>query len=567
MAKLSTQLSEPTPVSRGTSPSSPDTTVGDVLRVAESGLNVFSQVKAKQKQEEQQQSLSGIQTSILDLEDERNALALEDQQLSAQVQEIVQDGVTEDEQATLNALEKDRARLTKARRRGVLNPLNFQTRMNALQKQALADVTNLAIQPQINQLFSQGRSRITAPIPTAQKQFEADMDNKYGVGNWSGVDAGRERGKAIYLNQLRADAHNNFNTLRGKEALGFMNIADDAVRATRNSLTEKGALQDTDVDLYRSRINAGAQQMMISIDEAVQANRAAGLPIDQDTVKQAKQRVLDTQKFYLDFMAKGQEFGDNVMLSQRLANMNSIVDNLNKARNPQLGQIAAAIAGTGSNGDVAALAQIVSMDDSMLQGVISALPEQLRANMDVNSLRSQAAQAVAFAIDGIDFKEAANGGLINPRLAATVGGVIFKNSDNETSIDSGMSAFENVNFNDTEGSLDLFNDSKTKNNLKANPKGMKRMPAVATHLWDNIVSNMRPSEFENLSIDEKGNIMLDMSKFEGIVDRGHAMYFNKLFKKFTEFHNNYSSEIKMSKEEFLKEVLPQEEEVREEGSE
>lgn len=558
MAKFTQTLSEPTPVGGGPAPSAPDTTVSDIVQVAKTGLSVFADVKQAQQQKQQQTSLAGIQTSLLDLEDERNALVLEDQQVASRVQAITQDGITEDEQAELASLEKQRAKLTKARRSGVLNPLTFQTRMNALQKAALADASNLAIQPQINALFQQGRSRITAPISSEQQQFASAMDEKYGVGNWSGVDAGREKGKAIYLQQLKADANNDFHTLRNKEALGFMNIADDSVRVLRNTLNEKGALQDTDVDLYRSRINASAQQMMIAIDEAVQNNRLQGLPINPDTIKQAKQRVRDSQKFYLDFLSKGQEFGDNVMLAQRLSNANKIVEEANKARNPHFAQISSVAMATGSNGDIAALAQLAGADDSLLEGVIATLPEHLRGSVSVEGLKSQAAQAVVYMIDGIDFKDATEGGLINPRLVATVGGVIFKKSDNAVSIDSGMSAFENVNFNDIEGSLDLFNSPDTKSNLKKTPKGLKRMPAVATHMWDNITDNMRPREMEHLRIDDKGNIMLDLSKFEGRSDRGHAMYFNKLFRKFNEFYNNYSSEIGMSKEEFLKDVLKQE---------
>lgn len=559
MARLTGTLSEPKPVSGSTSPSSPDTTVTDVLSAAQTGLNIFSQVKAKQKQQEQQQSLANIQTSLLDLEDERNALVLEDQQLASQVQAITQDGITEDEQAELASLEKQRAKLTKARRAGVLNPLTFQTRMNALQKQALADVNNMAIQPQINSLFQQGRSRITAPVPTAQAQFEAQMDQKYGVGNWSGVDAGREKGKAIYLNQLRADAHNDFNTLVGQEAMGFMNIADDTVRTTRQTLAQKGALQDTDIDLYRSRINASAQQMLVEIDQAVQANRASGLPIDQDSVKLARQRVLDTQNFYMNFMDKGQEFGDNVMLSQRLANMNTIVDEVNKARNPALGQLASVVAGTGSNGDVAALAQLASADDSLLEGVVATLPEHLRANVTAGSLKAQAAQAVAFAIDGIDFKEAAEAGLINNRLAATVGSVVFTRSDNEKTIDSFMSAYEDIDFNSTESALDMFNSPSRMNNLKATPKGLDRMPAVATHMWDNITASIRPQELENLTINDEGNIEIKLPAGSGMVERGWAQYHNKLFDKFNTFLDNYSKEVKMSKEEFIKDILPPEE--------
>lgn len=583
MARLTTTLSEPSavaPASAGRSPS--PSTVQDIARVAEAGLGLFQQLKAregritleKEKAEqelqlaEQQQATADIQTDILSLEDERNALLLEDQQLATQVQNITQDGITPDEQEMLNSLEKQRGKLTEARRSGILNPLNFQTRMNALQKQALADVSNLSIQTQINSLFQQGRGRITAPTPTAQKQFESQMDAKYGVGGWSGVDAGREKGKAIYLNQLKADADNDFQTFVGKEASGFMTIADDHVRQMRKSLAENGALRDIDVDAFRAGINSTTQLMLSNVDTAIKNNRANNLPVDPEMAKQARQRILDSQEFYMAFLDKGQEFGDNVMMSQRLANMNSIVDSVNKARNPALGQIATAVAGTGSNGDLLSMAQLVSAPDTTLEAVVQNLPANLRASIDVNTIRTQAAQAVALAIDGIDFKEAAEAGLVNNRLAASVAGIGVRTTDNPVSVDSYLSVFEGVEFNDTESSLDLFNRPDTQNNLKATPKGLQRMPAVAVHMLDNIKAEITPAEAEFLRVQPDGSLRIELPDDPAVRARvgRFSLYTNKLLAKYNDFLNSYSKEIGINKEQLYKDLLLQEE-VREEAGE
>ena len=579
MAKLTGSLSDigtghiqPTRAVQEASP------LSALANIANAGLGLYKQVSDKQesdakiaedkaKQERDQGALAGVQTGILDLEDERNSLARDEQDIAVQMQNITQDGVTAEEQVVLDSLEKAKERLSAGKRSGLLNPLNYQTRLNALQKNSLADVNNGAIQGQINSLFSQGRSNLVAPISSAQQAEESYMDKKFGVGNWTGSELGSERGKAIYLNQVNADARNNYNTFTGQEAMSFMNIADDHVLAMRTALNNNGSLSDVDMDRYRAGINSSTQVMLSNIAEAVQLNRQNGIELDPELVKQSKQKVLDNQKFYLDFMGEGQEFGDNVKTSQRLANMNKITAAVNQARNPGFAAFSSLVAGSGTGGDLISLAQLASAPDSLLNSVVANLPDSMRGSVTANSLKEQAAQTVALAIDGVDFKDLANEGLVNRRLAAVVAAIGIKTTDNAKAITSYLTVFEQVDFNDTESTLDLFNQPKTQNNLKNNPKGIQRLSAVAVHLLDNIKAEMRPVEQEALSIQEDGSLQIGSTRDASKRQRGvNSVYTNKLLKKYNAFLNLYAKELKLNKAELYADLLPKKVETGE-GSE
>lgn len=507
MAKLTATLPEASGVA---SPVAPVQSGGDFAGLASAlsqGIGLAKQIQAENKRQEQGEAIASAQTGIIDLEDERNALLLEDQQLASQVQAISQDGITEEEQLQLDDLTKQREKLTKARRSGILNPLVFQTRMNALQKQALADVSNLAIQPQINALFAQGRSRITAPIGSAQKQMEEQMNAKYGVGNWSGVDLGRERGKEIYLRQLQADANNSFETFRGQEAIAAMNVYDDSVGQLRRALREQGALTDSDLDRYRASVNNITQELLSNLNSAVAANRQNGTPIDREAVKQSRENILNNQQFYLSMMEKGQEFGSGAMMEQRLKSMTNILDSVNKLKNPALASVATLVGANGSNGDLLTLAQVANAPEELLSGVIQNLPPQLQQTFDVNTLRTQAAQAVALALDGVDLGDLAESGMVSRTLAMSVAGIGLQNTpDSKTSNESYLSSLNAAQWQDTKGSLDLLNNPKTVTNLRNSKVDGKRIQSVVVHQIGNIVDQMQPEDFEAVSIDEAGNL-------------------------------------------------------------
>lgn len=504
-----------------------------------------AQQKAKEDELAKGRAIGATQNSILDLENERNALALEDQQLSAQVQSMYQDGITPEEEATLKDLQKQRDKLKLARQTGVLNPLNYQTRLNALQKQALANVDLLNIQPQINALFGQARSTIEAPIPTSQVKFEQEMNSLYGTNNWSGADAGMEQGKAINMQRIQANAYNNFQTFIGNESLAYMSTADGAVRRLRTVMQKNGSIQEADVDMYMANINNKYQQMMREIDMAVATNRKNGVPIDPEEVKKAKEQVTSTYSFYADMVKDKQEFGDNTRFLRRLENMNRIVSEVATANNPAFAQLSSAIGGSGgTGGDLALLAELASTDNKLLNGVAYTMSTQ-GVPISANALKEQAARVVAMALQPFNFKDAAEQGLVDRRLALMVAAKGIKVTDNPVALNNYVSAFDMSEYDTAASAAAALVNAAP--NLKANKIDMNRMATTIANIGSSILDEISPEEAKYLSVNKDGVLYIDESKIpvhRKVVGTFSIPYTNKALREYDRLIKTYPEAIK-----------------------
>ena len=113
--------------------------------------------RAEQAVVQKGQAIGEATTSILDLKDERANLLAEEADVTGQIANIYSDElVTEEEKITLDNLAGQKAKLDKARKSGMLNETAYNTRYNAMWKQSLSNVGNLALQPEINSIFGQG---------------------------------------------------------------------------------------------------------------------------------------------------------------------------------------------------------------------------------------------------------------------------------------------------------------------------------------------------------------------------------------------------------------------------
>jgi hypothetical protein len=462
--------------------------LGDILGVV--GGQIQKQ-RAEEKKQAIGQAIGSATTSILDLENERNALLLEEQGLEREAQLLHQDGITPDEQEDLKRIEAAREKLLQARQSGLLNPLQFQTRMNAMQKAALADAANLAIQPQINAIFNQGRTQLRNPTPAIDDTMVDYMNGKFGVNGWTGIDLGEQRGRLQFIADARRDAEQNLQSQSGKAALNAQAMYEDALSQLRTSLRNKGAIDDTDLDMYRASINSITTDILTTINTSVVANRANGIEIDANLVKQLREETQQQQKMYMDMLAKGQEFGDDTRLAQRLTAYDTTVKKINSLKSPSLANIASSIGGNGSNGDVMAFANIVNMPNSSLEAIVSNLPPALQAVTTVDSIKEEAARRFAMMINGVDFTDVPG----NPSLTKYVAGIGLQQAETPTAVSGMLSAFVDMEYTEVRGVLTALNSPKISNNLKGlNSKQgrneLKRLNSIASQAITELSSQL-----------------------------------------------------------------------------
>jgi len=158
---------------------------------------IGGQVGKKRKQEAviaKGEAIGEATTSILNLKDERANLLAEEADVTGQIANIYSDDlVTEEEKITLDNLSGQKAKLDKARKSGMLNETAYNTRYNAMWKQSLSNVGNLALQPEINSIFGSGIATFQEPVDSQDAQVNKYLDNVHGVGN-HGV---QERGEFL----------------------------------------------------------------------------------------------------------------------------------------------------------------------------------------------------------------------------------------------------------------------------------------------------------------------------------------------------------------------------------
>lgn len=531
--------------------------------------NLAKQAQAEKERKEQERLQAGVQigeaqTSILDLEDERNALIMQDQQLQRELFDIHKDGVvTEEEQQTLRSLEKTREKLLLAKQSGVLNPMQFQTRLNALHKQALADSANLAIQPEINALFRQGRSLVTAPQTPGEAVLAKQMDEKYGVGNWTGADVGREQAKVLFQQNLIARGTANLQAVATDLPVVFHQEAETAMRRLQRVLRERGSIPDDEKDLYLAQMNSIVTSTNATIDQVVKRNREAGIPIDQDSVRKMKEDMAKQRDLYMQFMDL-----DDMSIKNRLNSAVDIMKNVQLLQSGTVANAASSVLGGGSGGDILTLGTLLSADEGILSSVIANLPPAIAQNTSVKQLKEQIAMSLQSQLDGTTLQDLKNQGLINQNLAVWIGSVGLRNADTPKAYDSYLSSFEDVPFGSQNSALDALNDPTKLANLQRAQGESKqivqqRLQAVADSTMQNILDEIdQMSAFgASISVDREGNLKASAERSTTSLgsNEPRVRYLNSTLKKFQQFlrnNKNYLGE----EEEYIQFLLKRDEE-------
>ncbi len=564
MAKLTGVLSESSGQAQVTSPIQPDTTASQLANLASQGLSVLSQAKQRQEVQQRAAAIGSAQTDILNLQDEALNLQLRDEELARVTQGIEADGViTAEEQRELDSLQAEVKKLKRARQSGLLNPAVYQTRMNALQKQRLADTANLAIQPEINALFSQGRRFPSAVQSNSMQQLTAEMDQKYGVNNYSGADIGREVGRRNYLAKARQDVINNFGAAMENVNLSSANLYDDAVAGLYKALNEKGAITDEDLDLYRNGITTVTQDALRNFNEGLANARANGFPIDQDAAKAARQSILDNQTFYTNMLKEEGLFESSTRMSQRLKTMQDTLTHLNTIQSPVLAGVMTSMVGGGTNGDLLALAQIAGMSDTQLQPIIDNQPAGAAEYITASTIRENAAQAFAAAMNGVSLKDAASAGLVNRSLAVTVGSMgIRTNFDNKKAKASYISGLELAQYADLNSVLDVMLQDRVFASVSEDSDVSGSPLKAATFKWiEELDSNITPAIRKDLSISPSGALAIERLQGQGARNRRQL---NDTLSKFNTYLDKYAPVLGLDKAKLYEDMLLIDEEESEE---
>ena len=556
MAKFSQTLQEPKPQSSPVAPVTDDSTaralqsIGDIASSVGSifrGVNAReAKLEAERKVVERGAAIGTATEQLLDLEDLRNKQSQQQSEQQSEAFEIHRDGqITPQEQLRLDELERQKNKFA------LLDPRIFQTRSNALHKQALSDTANLAIQPQINALFQQGRSRIVAPTTTNEDKFNGAMDAQYGIGNWTGIDAGREKAKVAYTRDLVTRATADFNLVADEAALSFSTFGQTAVRKVDTVLRTQGFLSDEDKNQFLIEIGNANAGVTRQVEQAVLANRKNGIDISESASKFLGELNQSTAA-YTALLEGEKRFGDRTNAQNVMKSSLSIMNSVNGLRNKGVANSAAATIGGGSGGDIIAMATMLQ-NPATFDAVIANLPSNLRGSITKESMMEQGAKVIAAAFSpGVSMRDLTKFG-VSPTIALSVGGIGLESSDVKQTTDNYLSIYEDAKYEDTESVMDMLNSPKKVNNIKTN-KG--DMVPVATHLLNVITSEITVGEREFLQVNDDGSLEIKIPNDPATRARvsRFSLYTNKLLKKYNLLLDNYAS-LLPNKEQFTNDLL------------
>lgn len=453
-------------------------TLGSLFQTAAGGL---SKATAKQRQLDAGSAIGEAQTTILDLQDERSRLVMEDREIQNTITNIYQDqNVTEEEQATLNSIQERRKFLDESRKTGLLNDTAFQIRMNALHKQSLSAVQNLGIQSQINQLFSQGRSQISAGESKAELEFKQEMDETYGVGNWTAEDAGRKRAAALYNAKALEQGAIDITTLQIQTPQVFTNMLDPLVTRLNTSIAQNGALTDANADLYRAAVTeqyTEATKHLNDMVNKIHSDPTRTLAKEQlEAIREMRKDLVTMRDSYLSLLSdEGGKLGA-AGVSKRIKQAADVMANLTKIQNPQAASAASAAIGSG-NASLMEWATIIG-NKQVLDAVRTNLPESIRALTTVEDMQNQIAKMIHYSLQpGATLQQAVDIGAVNPVLAKTIALKGLPKAETEEDVRRALAAFEKIDWGNMNDTFDTLADSRQVATIRGLKGGAKSAAA------------------------------------------------------------------------------------------
>lgn len=523
------------------------------------GISLFAATSKAIKQQEANEAEIGATTSLLDLQDEAINQQMEFDKVEAQVAGIyADDQVTPQEQETLLSLEKQLGKFD------LLDPNKRQLRVNALHKQALADTKNLGIQRQINAVFSKGQSSNFIPAPSGEERFKQELDMEHGVGNWGPVEAGRKRGKGIFLQEQISKAQSNINSVVGEGSLTLSQSYQDTLQQAGKIYAQQGHLRDDQATLFLADLEQKQGALRTQLLGLQKQYADQGI----DVTEQVRGLLTDMQKDYDNYSALFQDkglFGDSVRTKQVLANAVDTMDKLREFRLPVASKALSTLIGGGNGGGIKALQGMLNASDGVLTAMMEddpslaqlGSPKQLRENM---------AAYIAMTLNPMSVEEAINKGYIAPQLAKiTSANFGIRNSDTPEQLDNNLTPFATPTSPDTAlGELQALNqkDNVAKLLKDGSPQ---RLGSVALYKAEAISSIMSPAMRELVELSPQGVLQIPIDKVP--VGKANARYLNSLLMEYSKYINNYKGKLPDSPEKWFEELLPQAKEEVQQGGE
>jgi len=501
-------------------------------------------------------------SNLLDLNDAKLNEQLQRRDLNNEVISLSKDGITPQEQKRIDAISKQVDKLS------LLDPTRFALRKNALQKQALSDVSNLAIQPQINALFNSGVSSITEPKSDAKKELTDFMDKHYGIGNYNATDIAREQGKAIYLNNLNQQAKHNFTAIADQGSLAFSHISDASIRVLNNKIASQGFITEDDRNIYISSISSALRSAKNEVEQTVLGYRKQGRDLSVtgdvfgetgsgvDISGQAKKFMddLNSSASSMLSLVKGEgALGDRIGAKQVLTDASTIVKKLNELKNPKLAAISTSIMGSGNGDMISMAANMLQSDDRVFQAAIDTLPPELQKNTSISDIKSSYAQILLAAHNAVDIKDAAEKGLVNPHVALLVSSDSLNKVTTTKDANSFIKSLELSKFNDVESVMDRLLQVSVINNIQNNKADI--LPIVR-HIKDEIDNQLTDSERAALQVNKDTGALeiKSLTAQDRLKTSKFFLYTNKLLSKFNTLLDNYSGNLP-DKQKFYGELL------------
>lgn len=511
--------------------------IGDlssVLGVIGKGMQVQDRQAAQTKQEADTvakgQALGDAQIGVLDIE---NRTLEQSQERSALIQEttnIHSDGVvTPEEQLRLDAIEKQKKKFD------LLDPTTRQLRLNALHKETLNATANLAIQPQINSIFSQGRSQISVPRSTQEEQLNATMDSLHGVGNWSPSQAGQYAGNQMYLANVQQQGAINFAATTDESYKASLIMGGDIFQQLQTKLATQGALHPDDINIFTNSILSAKQSARLHIQQLKINNRKNGVDISAQA-KVMMEEMDSVFDGYLNLVKSEEAFGSGVMFKTIMANTASLQRSITQVNNPALAAAGAGVMGSGSGGGITQLAQMLNMPDNYFASVQSSLPPELRTS--VPEMKAQIAKSIQLAITGTSLKALAEMGAVNKNVALTVASIGIPNQEKDVT-ENYLNTLNLAEHPDISSIMEVLEQPKTVaalNNHKIAPT------ALARHLLEIIISKVPDGQRKYMTQDEDGRIQITLPT-KGRTGLGSADYTNTLLDQYNTFLSTYSGSL------------------------
>ena len=484
--------------------------------IADAVSNLSNRLKSDRAEQaviQKGQAIGDATTSILNLKDERANLLAEEADVTGQIANIYSDDlVTEEEKITLDNLAGQKAKLDKARKSGMLNETAYNTRYNAMWKQSLSNVGNLALQPEINSIFGSGIATFQEPEKAQDAQQAAQLDQIHGVGNWGVQEKGQLLGNQAFVQQKMQQGVQSVTKLQGSIANLSSAINTTQVNALLTAVKgNAGVMTDVHKNNYLLSAQSTLSEMEGLYNKRVAEARANGERLDGAVLEKMKEDLDEERKYYLETIPSQMEtFGAGKQIEKALKIKQDLIE-LNK---PMSASANAAFSGGGSSGVGGQITAEKMLDPAFVRNL-----ESLQTGLPVEMMQQAAVDQLVWQFTGdVSVADMVDKGLVNPELLVLTGSMAIDNATvtDGASFDAMLTEVDKyragINLEDTTKfteSINSFGDkarqvsvaAKGKNGSEAAAKGQ-----VGQVLRAQLKRVVEDSRFKNLtiSLDENG---------------------------------------------------------------